>query len=589
MNAESVPLNRQTWDRFIRHVRVLAQSEVGGKALMLFALLIAFLFAINGLNVVNSYVGRDFMTAIAERNQAGFIQFALLWIGVFAAITLVSVTSRYTEERMALLWRVFLAQRAVRLYTGNRVYFHLMERADIGNPDQRIAEDIKVFTTSTLSFVLMLVNSSFTVVAFSGVLWSISPLLLGVAVLYAALGSYFTIRLGRPLVRLNFDQLDKEANFRTSLIYLKENADAVALTRRETPLTRKLLQHLDELADNLRTLIGVNRNVGFFTTFYNWLIQIIPALFVAPMFIASEVEFGVITQSAMAFTALLGAFSLIVTQFQSISSFAAVLARLSSFGEAVEQEVVKRVSPIIISEEADRVAYSGLTLRSPRSGRVLVENLTVTIPHGQRTLVMGRDETCRAALFRATAGIWDEGEGQLIRPGLEEIMFVTERPYLTPGTLRELFLLPRQEETVQIGVFQPGECLRDAPGQERKPKADARILAALSTLGLESLVTRFRGLDVEQDWDSILPLGEQQLLVFARLLIAQPRFAFLDRPATALGNGQLDPVLKILTDHAISYVVFAEAESQLDRYDARLELEGEGKWNWQPFAANKIP
>lgn len=278
------------------------------------------------------------MTAIADRNRAGFIQFAWLWIGVFAAATVVSVISRFTEERLALLWRVFLAQRSVHVYSRHRVYFHVGERSDIGNPDQRIADDIKTFTAATLSFTLMLIHAGFTVVAFAGVLWSISPLLMTVAVLYAALGSYFTVRLGRPLVRLNFNQLDKEADFRSGLIYLKENADAVALSRREIPLTRRLVERLAALAENQRAIIGVNRNVGFFATFYNWLIQIIPALFVAPLFIDGEVEFGVITQSAMAFTALLGAFSLIVTQFQSISSFAAVLARLSSFSEAIEQE-----------------------------------------------------------------------------------------------------------------------------------------------------------------------------------------------------------------------------------------------------------
>ncbi|QSA97829.1 ABC transporter ATP-binding protein/permease [Methylococcus sp. EFPC2] len=588
MNANDtsdVRLDRRAWERFQRHVSLLVRSEEGGKALTLFALLIAFLFGINGLNVVNSYVGRDFMTAIAERDRAGFIQYALVWIGVFAAITVVSVISRYAEERMALLWRVFLAQRTVHRYTGNRLYFHMLERPDIGNPDQRISEDIKAFTTSTLSFALMLINSSFTVVAFSGVLWSISPLLLLVAVIYAALGSYFTIRLGRPLMRLNFDQLDKEANFRSSLIYLRENADAVALTGREGPLTRKLLQRLDELAENLRTLIGINRNVGFFTTFYNWLIQIIPALFVAPLFIAGEVEFGVITQSAMAFTALLGAFSLIVTQFQSISSFAAVLARLSSFGEVIDEEGARRVSPIAISEEVDRVAYAGLTLRSPRSGRILVENLTLAIPHGLRTLVTGEDETSRTALFRATAGIWDEGEGTVIRPGLGKILFVTEKPYLHPGTLRDLFFPPES----QGGTPPAGVSPKGVPGQEILPQSDARIVAALSALGLESLPARFGGLDAEHDWDDILPLGEQQLLVFARLLFVQPRFAFLDRPATALEDDQLDPVLRRLTESSISYVVFAEAESRSDRYDAKLELGCDGQWRWQAPDVGQSP
>ncbi len=583
MPTNNIPLDRQAWHRFKRHVRLLVHSEMGGRALGMFAALIAFLVVINGLNVVNSYVGRDFMTAIAERDRSGFIRFALLWISVFAASTVVSVISRFMEERLGLLWRTFLAGRAVRIYAAHRVYFHLREHGDVGNPDQRIADDVKSFTVTTLSFALMLVNSSFTIVAFSGVLWSISPLLMTVAVLYAALGSYYTFRLGRPLVQLNFDQLDKEANFRSSLIYLKENADAVALTRREVPLTRGLIARLDDLAANFRVLIGVNRKVGFFTTFYNWLIQIIPALFVAPLFIAGEVAFGVITQSALAFTALVAAFSLVVTQFQSISSYAAVLARLSSFSEAIEQEILQRVSRISVSEDAEQVAYSGLTLRSPRSGHTVVDHLTVTIPQGQRVLVLGPDDTSRTALFRVTAGLWEEGEGHLIRPGLDQILFVTERPFLPHGTLRELFRAPQSRDTIQLDDVGQPDAVKVESLPQSEPVAEERIAHALAALGLESVLKRFGGLDVEQDWEHILPLGEQQLLVFARLLVTAPRFAFLDRPATALGVDEVDEVLKQLTQHSISYVVFAEDDDRRNRYDAVLEFESDGTWRWNPL------
>ena len=183
----------------------------------------------------------------------------------------------------------------------------------------------------------MMLNGSFTVIAFSGVLWSISPELFVVSVCYAATGSYLTIRFGRSLIRLNYDQLDKEANFRSSLIYLRANAESVALSRREGHLLHLGLKNLDDLVQNFLRIITINRNVNFFTTGYNWLIQIIPALIVAPLFIQGKVEFGVITQSAIAFTQLLGAFSLIVTQFQSISSYTAVLARLSSLSEAINR------------------------------------------------------------------------------------------------------------------------------------------------------------------------------------------------------------------------------------------------------------
>ncbi|MEW6037615.1 MAG: SbmA/BacA-like family transporter [Pseudomonadota bacterium] len=585
MNQERIPLDRQAWVRFKRHLRVLLHSEVGGKALGLFLLLIVFLLGINGLNVVNSYVGRDFMTAIADRNRAGFVQFAWLWIGVFALATVVSVISRFIEERLALLWRIFLAQRSVHIYASHRVYFHLGERGEIGNPDQRIADDIKNFTATTLSFALMLINGSLTVLAFSGVLWSISPLLMTVAVLYAGLGSYCTIRLGRPLLRLNFDQLDKEADFRSELIYLKENADAVALSRREIPRTRRLLGRLAELAENQGIIIGVNRNVGFFATFYSWLIQIIPALFVAPLFIDGEVEFGVITQSAMAFTALLGAFSLIVTQFQSISSFAAVLARLSSFGEAIEQEIGREAGPIKVSEEMGRIAYAGLTLRSPRSGRILVENLALTLHSPQRVLVKGEDQTTRTALFNVTAGMWEEGEGSIVRPGFDQLMFVAERPFLPFGPLRELLLPPHPFEPVRAGSGGAAYPIEVDWSSGTPPIADGQIDDALAALGLASLPTRFGGFDAEQDWSSILPLAEQQLLVFARVLASRPGFVFLDRPATALGEAQLDLVLSQLARHSIGYVVFAETGDRLDRYDGVLELKSGGAWEWKSLAA----
>jgi putative ATP-binding cassette transporter len=182
----------------------------------------------------------------------------------------------------------------------------------------------------------MALNSAFTIVAFSGVLWAISPLLFGVAVLYAAGGSLFTLVFGRPLIRLNYDQLDKEASFRSELINVKNNAEAIMTARDEDSRMAQLLGRLDDLVANFRKITSINRNVGFFTTGYNWMIQIIPAL-IAPAFIERKIEFGVITESAVAFSTLVAAFSLIVTQFQSLSSYAAVVARLSALVEAVEQ------------------------------------------------------------------------------------------------------------------------------------------------------------------------------------------------------------------------------------------------------------
>ncbi len=181
----------------------------------MFAALVALLIAANGLNVVNSYVNRNFMTAIADRNMAGFIRLAIYSVGVFAASTVVAVIAHFAEERLGLLWREALTRQVVRHYLAEGTYERLAASDELANPDQRIAEDVRAFTVTALSFILMALNGALAILAFSGVLWSISALLAVVAAAYAACGSYITVRLGRPLVKLNSDQLDKERSKRS--------------------------------------------------------------------------------------------------------------------------------------------------------------------------------------------------------------------------------------------------------------------------------------------------------------------------------------------------------------------------------------
>ncbi len=335
-DAQAIPL-KTTGRRFVRAVRNFARSEVGWKAKVIFATLVLLLCASNALNVINSYVGRNFMTAIADRNMSGFVTQAFLYVGVFAALTVVAVIARFGEERLGLLWRDTMTRAILRGYLADGTYLRLNASGAIANPDQRISEDVRAFTVTTLSFALMALNSAFTIIAFSGVLWTISPLLFGVSVLYAAVGSLFTFMFGRPLIQLNYDQLDKEASFRSGLIDVRNNAEAIMTAHDEDSQMAQLLGRLDDLVNNFRRITSINRNVGFFTTGYNWMIQIIPALIIAPAFIEGKIEFGVITQSAVAFATLVAAFSLIVSQFQSLSSYAAVVARLSALVEVVEQ------------------------------------------------------------------------------------------------------------------------------------------------------------------------------------------------------------------------------------------------------------
>jgi vitamin B12/bleomycin/antimicrobial peptide transport system ATP-binding/permease protein len=554
MDRQTTPL-KVTTGRLVQAAKNLANSEVGWKAKAMFGALVALLCAVNGLNVVNSYVGRNFMTAIADRDRSEFVRQAAFYIGVFAASTVVSVIVRFAEERLGLLWREFLSRRAIGHYLANSTYHRLDVSGELANVDQRIGEDIRAFAATTLSFVLMALNSGLTVVAFAGVLWLISPLLFIVAVIYAVGGSYLTIALGRPLIALNYNQLDKEASFRSGLIHVRENAESIMLTRSERRHATRLEGMLEDLVSNFRTITSINRNVGFFTTGYNWMIQIIPALIIAPAFIDGKIEFGVISQSAMAFSSLVAALSLIVTQFQSLSNFAAVVARLSSLLDAFEKPHSKTAAGVEIVEEDGRLAYEALTLLSSPNGGVLLKDLTLSIPSLARVLLTGSNPAAGAALFRATAGLLTAGSGRIIRPGEEKMLFLAQRPYLPPGTLRQI--LVRKEDI-----------------------SDEQVLDLLRRTSLEQILTQAGGLDTEQDWKTLLPLREQQLLAFIAIIVARPQFVFLDQVGAILGQDYLRKVLQLLTESSIGYVNAGEPNDATDLFSAVLACEEGGQWRW---------
>jgi vitamin B12/bleomycin/antimicrobial peptide transport system ATP-binding/permease protein len=544
------------WQHFSQAMRYFALSDVASTARWMFVALLVFLLAINGMNVINSYVGRDFMTAIAERNQPEFVRQALFYVGVFAVSTLLSVSMRYMEERLALFWRKDVTERAVARYLADSSYHRLDVSHFLSNPDQRISEDARSFTSTTLSFVLMVLNSGFTIFAFSGVLWSISPQLFVVAVLYAAGGSLLTILLGRPLIKLNYDQLDREANFRSGLIHVRENAEAVLLAHSEARLSHRLQGLLNSLVENARRIIGVNRNLGFFTTGYNWLIQIIPALIIAPAFIEGKVEFGVVTQSAMAFSTLVAAFSLIITQFQSISSFAAVVSRLITLVDAVDQSKHEVMSSIDIRMDEGRLAYESGSLRSPENGHVLVDKLSLVVPPRGRCLIRAEEEDATVALFRATAGLGVVGEGSVVLPGPQAIQFLAERPYLPPGNLREALVPPPMDAVI----------------------SDQQIVDVMVDWHLEPILTRASGLYTEHDWDSFLSLGEQQLLAALRVLLAAPQFVIIDRPGTALNAEGINNLLSHYSAAAIGFIVLGPTRGSESFYDAVIDIRVDGQW-----------
>jgi putative ATP-binding cassette transporter len=554
-SRQDVALGWQTAQRLGNAIRNFATSRVGGRAAMLAGLLLALLLAINGLNVLNSYVARDFMTAIAERVWDAFLRLALLYAGVLALSTITAVIYRFCEERLGLLWRDWLTRGVVDFYLTNRRYqrFGLMEGVE--NPDQRITDDVRAFTTSTLSLFLIFLNGTFTLIAFSGVLWSISRPLFGAAVIYAACGSLLAIRFGRPLVQLNYDQSDKEATFRATLVHVRENAESIAILHREPNLDARLQKLFDAVTSNLRRIIAVNRNLGFFTTGYNFMLQLIPALLVAPLFIQGTVEFGVIPQASIAFAQVVGAFSVIVNQFPLLSSYGAVLARLSALIDAAETIDARPPGGVTVADDAQRLAFEQLTLRTPRDGRPLVLALSMEVKPASRLLVAAPGDAT-VSLLRIVAGLEETGEGRIVRPAGTGLVVLPDKPYLPPGTLREVLVGRNGASAV----------------------TEHDIHAALQAVTVQDIVDRAGGLDAECDWGDLLSLEEQRLVGIAWGLLAAPRFAVLERLQAGIGGDRAAQVLDALVSRGIGCVVLDHEEAERAHFDAVVEIAADGTW-----------
>mmetsp|Transcript_26724 Transcript_26724/g.30017 ORF Transcript_26724/g.30017 Transcript_26724/m.30017 type:complete len:812 (+) Transcript_26724:196-2631(+) len=310
----------------------------------LFAGMIGLTLLNSGVSVGFSYIGKDFWNALSAKNSAEFYRVLTQYLGALAVGAPIVTLYRYQRERLAIHWREWMTERTLQLYEENCVYYALERGNEVDNPDQRICEDVKTFTSFSLTLFLTVISTIIDLVSFSLILYSIYPQLFIAIIAYSVFGTVTTTWLGKDLVRLNYDQLTKEANFRYSLVRWRENAESIAFYAGEDLEGKAIGENLNSVVDNTRELIATQRNLEFFTNGYRFLIQLLPVTVVAPRYFAGAIELGVISQSVGAFNHILNDLSIIVNQFEQLSRFSAGIDRLSVFLEAMQNADPDRTS-----------------------------------------------------------------------------------------------------------------------------------------------------------------------------------------------------------------------------------------------------
>ena len=551
-----IQVNAETFKRTWRLIKPFFFSEVKWQARGLLLLLALFALSIAGINVLLSYAARDFMTAFSLKEQDQFLKRLLVYLATFVLAAPVTVFYSYTEQRLALLWRLWLSRTILRKYFAGLAFYKVSWYEGIDNPDQRIEEDVRSFCSTTLSLFLIACNSILTLVLFIGILWSISFYLIIGVVVYSIAGSLITFWIGKPLVNLNFAQLKKEADYRYKLVNIRDNAESIAFYRGQRKELTRVRQRLKKALENFRRIINLNRNLGFFITTYNNFKPVLPLIIVSPLYLNGSIEFGVVTQSADAFVRVVEALSILIIHFGTISSVAALATRLGSFIEILEDaHQVDMGKDSIQTTEGPLISVSNLTIIVPNREQVLVKDLNFE-HHEGGMMISGTSGAGKSSIFRVLAGLWRRGAGTVVRPPLGDCIFLPQKPYLIIGSMRNQLFYTLQ----------------------RRVASDQEILELLRKVGLSSIVKRVGSLGEFADWGAILSVGEQQQLAFARLLLAKPKYAFLDEATTAMDPRVEANLYRMLQDQTKAFVSITNREALQSFHETLIEIKENGEW-----------
>ncbi|KAF6135213.1 hypothetical protein GIB67_035284 [Kingdonia uniflora] len=599
-------------------------SDDKKQARLQLAAVFALTLGTTGISVGFNFLGRDFYNALANKDQEQFSKQLMYYLGAFAGGIPIFVLRDYARETLSLRWRSWMTSYYIERYLKNQTFYKIQSQSIIDNPDQRIVDDLSSFTGTALAFSLTLFNAAIDLISFSNILYGIYPPLFVVLLAYSLGGTAISVFLGRGLVTLNFLQEKKEADFRYGLVRVRENAESIAFYGGEENEMQLLLQRFKSAFENLTKLLISSRNLDFFTSGYRYLIQILPAAVVAPMYFSGKIEFGVINQSVSAFNHILGDFSLIVYQFQAISAFSAVIDRLGEFNDVLDESSQSLSEPmqeitVAYSENSSYLqAYAStllqkgqkvldienLTLQTPKSKTILIRDLTLEINSKDHLLITGPSGCGKTSLLRAMAGLWSTGEGKItfhlkdeetmqlpVSPDIttgsfksqraKGVFFLPQRPYMVLGTLRQQLLYPTWSEdqlttpgvTTLTGLPFLSQVSTSEYGSKRLDKAkEGDLIQVLEDVRLGYILSRFNGLDSAYEWSSVLSLGEQQRLAFARLLLSKPKLVLLDESTSALDEANEAHLYKQIESAGITYVSVGHRRTLYDFHKRVLHI-----------------
>ena len=538
---------QEAWSLVLPYLR----SDERWRALGMLVLMAVLTITATALTRANAEWAGALSTALQQRDADSFWRL-LGWFPLLGgAIIVAAVVLFYVVQMLQLRWRRWLTQHYLQRWLGQQAFYRLeLARNAPGvqvpdNPDQRIQEDVNVFTEMTLVLASGLLRSLLTLCLFTGMLWGVSegaditlPQALGgaaldipgfmvwIALLYCGLGTWITFIIGRPQRQLNFDKQRLEANFRHHLVRVRDNAEAIALDGGERIERAQLGARFDALLDTTRTLIHKQKNLIWFSTFYMVTAMVFTDLLLAPRYFRGEIEMGVLISTSMAFAAVQGALSWLVDNYQQLAVWRATVQRLHGFERALAHDAATRsgacdsalVTTLTTPPAGGSAAgaaeggqASALQAQLQQvalpGGRAVLQHAQLQVLPHERVLLEGPSGSGKSTLLRVLAGIWPHAQGQVQRPA--NAMFIAQRPYLPEGPLRDALAYPDAADLY----------------------SDAQLRQALQDALLPGLVD---ALDTSAVWASTLSGGEQQRLAVARVLLKRPAWVFADEASSAL-------------------------------------------------------